>query len=244
MIIPFKTDLGNIKFCKILVLILLLINLSYENVYGDTANNFIIKKIIAGSTRDLNPTIIYWINDYDLETAIIIVKSLSIRKDFYIGDIIKDLAFNSTAQNTYIKEYILRILLYQFFNSTDNYSRVKENSLDLKIILDHLQNFKKPALKAGLIKILPLLNYIRAKSILMLESEYLIRKLKSNSFSSELNLETSVFFKAVHDLPDKSFLEPVIMISALTKDREITENSRKLLNFLSAFNNKPSSAIN
>ena len=175
MIIPFKTFFSNIKYAKKVLLILLpiLFALLSKTAFGEPSS-YVIRNFIRTSTRDFNPIIIYWINNYDLETATVILKILYKRRDYFIGDIISDLVFNRTNKNKSTKEYILRILLDIFFNSDDKLSRIKENSSYLVIIIDQLQNFNGSFVKADLLKLLPLLKHRREKSILMLESRYII----------------------------------------------------------------------
>ncbi|MCD6122570.1 MAG: hypothetical protein J7K04_12100 [Spirochaetales bacterium] len=155
----------------LLILLPILFELLSKTAFGESSS-YVIRNFIRTSTRDFNPIIIYWINNYDLEKVTIIVKTLSKCQDYFIGDIISDLVFNRTNKNKSTKEYILRILIDTFFNSDDKLSRIKENSSYLVIIIDQLQNFNGSFVKADLLKLLPLLKHRREKSILMLESRY------------------------------------------------------------------------
>ncbi|NOY07238.1 MAG: hypothetical protein GXP33_00140 [Spirochaetes bacterium] len=245
MIILFKYIVSNKiidkKFSALLLYIFLLCTTAYsENTV------FNIKNIIKNSSKNMNSTIISWINDYDLETSEIILNSMVLRRDYYIGDIINNLAYNFSSRNKYKKEYLLRILINSFFYSAINNSsksvsslnlRIKTNSDALNTLTDRILSFKDYQLRSEILKLIPYTNNIRKYNILMRESRSIIEKLKSGKISPQFDQEIITFLDTVRKVPNRLLFEPVMEISDYTENKNITERARSLLKYLIKYKN-------
>ncbi len=235
MIISFKHFISNKILDKKLISVFLYIFLLCITAYSENIV-FNIKDIIKNSSRDMNSTIISWINDYDLETSKAILDSMVLRKDYYIGDIINNLAYNFSYRNKYKKEYLLRILINSFFYSPESISslslRIKINSYAINDLTNKILSFKNNQLRSEILKLIPYTNNIRKYHNLMKESRLLIEKLRYGKISPQLDYEIITFLDTVRKVPNKLLFEPVMEISEYTENKNITKKARFLLKYL------------
>ncbi len=199
------------------------------------SNEFLVD-YISSSDRNDNEEILKILRELDFNTSIECAKALGSRTDKYVEDIIIGyLDTRVLKEKLYEKEHILRVILeYMFFSAgTDDDTRfvVLLNKAGVLFLCERLGKFSNSELKS---KIILLSGYLRKEDIseyLILESDYLLKELKSNGgyFEKGIISEAVSFMRVSIGTGDPILFEQCLTIFEKARDRKFIKKTKTLI---------------
>ncbi len=192
------------------------------------------ESFVKASDRADNPVIISLVQEYDLQTALIVLQAVGKREDPYAADILDALAAGHVTKLIYQKEYLLRVLLESIFDSAlpipTLSSRAEANRESLDSLVRGLNGLTDPQLKSVLVKVIELLDgseYTPAVAGAFSDS---IQQMKDNGGNlSPMRVELLLsLLSYVSRHPSSDFLGMCTMVARLSRDARVVEKARSI----------------
>jgi hypothetical protein len=192
------------------------------------------ESFVKASDRADNPVIISLIQEYDLNTVLIVLQAVGEREDPYAADILDAVASGHVTKLTYQREYLLRILLESLFNSALPAGtislRVEANRESLDSLVRAFNGLTDPQLKSVLVKTIELLGgsgYVPVVAGALSDS---IQEMENNGGNlSPMRVELLLsLLSYVSRHPSSDFLGICTLVARLSRDARVVERARSI----------------
>ncbi len=198
------------------------------------------ESFVKASGRADNPEIISLVQEYDLQTALIVLQAVGEREDPYAADILDAVAAGHVTKLIYQREYLLRILLESLFDSAlpvrTLSSRVEANRESLDSLVRGLNGLTDPQLKSVLVKVLELLGgsgYAPVVAGALSDSIQRMEDYGGNLSPMHVELLLSLL-SYVSRHPSSDFLGICTVVARLSRDVRVVERARSISSTIAA----------